>query len=447
MRDNTITAVAGDSLYIKTDNVFQYDYGLKLVITGVELPQSYEVHFSNTHGGAAKTVTGDTSGVEIPDEYLLNGEDVHAYIYLHTGGVDDDGETVYHIQIPVVKRAAIDTRDITPVEHTFVEEALATVEAAVEKTDANVANYPYINEENYWMVYDADAAEFVDTGVKARAENTFGLQVGTVTTLAPGEQASVNVTWSQEGDAVLNFGLPAGDPSGMVSIHDERSNTAMISVVDGADNVRLDEMWIRIIPIQSGNGAPGTRNIRRISGVTGITITHNTISHEVSFPASAGTVYSGTYYPLTGKLYVDKVFVTKRCVDMNNTDIQPGWNNSGIKDIVGENVSQVFTDQVLNIGTSYGVDTTNGKDLLYLGYDQYGMRQTAWVNTEITVQICVELPEPVEYDLDPVELSTSLGNNTFSVDTGEIAYMKYPCDTKKYIDHKIAELQALVLEN
>lgn len=440
-----VTATIGDKLYIKTDSVFQYDYGLKIVIDGVVLPESYEVHFCNSNNAAAKTVDGDSTGVMIPDEYLRSGEDVHAYVYLRNE--DEYGYTIYHIQVPVVDRAAIDTEDITPIEHTFVEDALGKIADAVDETEENVKKYPYINEQNYWMVYDAELGKFVDTGVKAQGDNTFNLSVGTVTTLAPGSQATASITWTQGGDALLNLGLPAGDASSMVSIHDERSNVTTVSVADGADNVGLDDLRIAIVPIQEGTGNPGPRNIRRISGTTSVTITHNSDTYEVSFENAAGTVYSGTYYPLTGKLYVDKVFVTKRCVDMDNSEVQPGWKNSGIKDIVGENVSRVFTGQILNIGTSYGVDTTNGKDTLYLGYEQYGMRQTDWINTEITVQICVELPQAIEYDLDPISLSTVLGNNLFAVDTGKIAYMKYPCDTKKYIDHKVAEVQALVLEH
>ena len=132
---------------------------------------------------------------------------------------------------------------------------------------------------------------------------------------------------------------------------------------------------------------------------------------------------------------------------MNNSEIQPGWQNSGIKDIVGTDVSTIYYNQKLNIGTSFGVDTTNGNDLLYLGYSQYGMRQQEWINTEITIQICVPLAEPIEIDLEPAEIVTVLGNNEFSVTNGKFAVLGYPCDTKLYIDHKIAELQALILEH
>lgn len=445
MRNNIVTAVAGDKLYVKTDSVFQYDYGLKLVVEGITLPESFNVHFANSNNAAAKTVVGDATGTPIPDEYLRNGEDIHAYIYLKNE--NEYGYSILHIHIPVVDRAAIDTEEITPIDHTYIEDALETIAEAVEETEANVSHYPYINEDKYWMVYDAELGEYVDTGVKAQGDNTFNLSIGDVTTLSPGTPATASITWTPGGDALLNLGLPAGDPSAMVSIHDERTNVMSVTVPDGANNVALDEMWIAIEPVQEGSGAPGPRNIRRISGITGLTLTHNANAHDVSFAPDPGTVYGGTYYPMTGRLLVDRVFVTKRCVDMNNLEVQPGWRDSGIADIVGVNVDQVFTGQTLNIGTSYGVDTTDGNDLLYLGYDQYGMRQTDWMNTEITVQICVELPEPIEYALDPIAISTALGVNTFSVDAGRIAYLKYPCDTKKYIDHKIAETQALVLEH
>lgn len=444
MRNNTVTAVAGDNLYIKTASVFQYDYGLKLVVEGVTLPEEYDVHFCNTNNSSAKTVVGDSTGVMIPDEYLRNGEDIHAYIYLESE--HEYGYSVLHIHIPVADRAAISEEELTPIEHDFVKDALKEIAEAVDETETNVTHYPYISDDEYWMVWDADNNEFVNTGVKAKGDNTYNLDIGTVTTLPPGSQATASITWDH-GDAKLNLGLPVGDTSDLVSIHDERFDGQSISIHDGADDFAVDDLRIRIIPTQEGSGTPSTRNIRRITGVTGVQITHNEDVYNVSFEDVAGTVYGGTYYPLTWKLVVDRAFITKRCVDMDNLEIQPGWNNSGISEFVGTGMVKTYTDQMLNVGTSYSVDTTNGKDLLYMDFDQYHMRQYEWKNTEITVQICIELTNPVEYDLSPIAIATVLGNNTFAVDTGKISYLKYPCDTKKYIDHKIAEVQALVLEN
>ena len=132
---------------------------------------------------------------------------------------------------------------------------------------------------------------------------------------------------------------------------------------------------------------------------------------------------------------------------MDNLEVQPGWKNSGIRDIVGSGIAQVFENQTLNIGTSYAVDTTGDNDLLYLDYSHYNMRQSDWKNTEITVQICVMLAEPIEYTFESYIPTVKLGDNTFTVTGGKIGYLKYPCDTKLYIDRKIAEVQALVLEH
>ena len=408
MRDNTITAHVGEKTYVKTDPAFQYDYGLKLIIDGVELPVEYEVQFGNTTSHANKTAIGDATGVLIPDEYLLNGEDIHAYLYMHTE--QDDGYSVYHIHIPVIGRAAIAEEEITPIQHDVIEEALEALADAVEKTDANVHHYPYINEYEYWMSWDSDNEEFYNTGVKA-----------------------------------------SGDDSNVNPIHDEQYNQQTVIIRDGARCISVDDLIIAVDPIQDGSGIPSPRNIRRITGVTGFTFTHtdseNEHVYQIHFGDDAGTVYGGTYYPMTGKLVVDRVLITKSCINMNNKEIQPGWKDAGIRDIVGDNVSQVFTDQFLNIGTSYGVDTTGDNDILYLGYDEYHMRQTDWINTEINVQVCVMLAEPLEYDIQTFAPAIAFGNNSYSVDHGKIKYIKYPCDTKLYIDQKVAELQALILEH
>ena len=448
MRDNTITATAGDKTYIKTDPVFQYDFGLKLIIDGVTLPEEYEVQFSNTDSASSKSTTGNANGVEIPDEYLRNGEDIHAYLFLHT--TEDDGFSVYHIHIPVIGRPAIGREEITPIDHTEIQEALAAMQEAVEQTEANVAHYPYINEDKYWMVYDAVLDEFVNTGVYAQGDNTYDLSIGTVETLAPGQPATASMTWVDR-NAFLNLGLPIPNMSSIVSVYEECTDTNDITIYDGADDMPVSAIRIQFVPIQEGSGDPSPRNIRRISGVYGTTLVHivgeNATTYATDFEDEAGVVYSALFYPMTGKLVVDKMLITKNCRDMDNLDVQPGWNNSGVRQLVGAGVSQVFAWQTLNIGTVFGVDTTGENDLLYLPLANYGMRQSEWINTEINVQVCVPLAEPIEYTFESYTPRVQLGENSYALTAGKIAYMKYPCDTKLYIDNKIAEVQALVLEH
>ena len=68
-----------------------------------------------------------------------------------------------------------------------------------------------------------------------------------------------------------------------------------------------------------------------------------------------------------------------------------------------------------------------------------------WLS-ENPMHLVYELATPVTYQLTPQEIKTLLGVNNIWSDAGNTA-VTYPADTKLYIDNKIAELQALILEN
>lgn len=103
---NIVTAsFNGNNRKTITRKIYRYDYGMILKIKGLVLPNTYEVHFCNKMDSEAQTVIGNAEGVLIPNDLLLTGKDVIAYIYLHTGS--DDGETVAMITIPVESRPSI----------------------------------------------------------------------------------------------------------------------------------------------------------------------------------------------------------------------------------------------------------------------------------------------------------------------------------------------------
>ena len=117
--------------------LFQYDYGQRIVFGGVDLPQAYEVHFSNQKMGKSVTVIGDVTGVDIPDAMLLTGQDVHVWLYLHQG--ETDGETVYYARIAVRQRAKPTHETPTPVQQDEITQAIAALNAAVEATEADAS--------------------------------------------------------------------------------------------------------------------------------------------------------------------------------------------------------------------------------------------------------------------------------------------------------------------
>lgn len=116
----------------KSDNLYQYDYGQRLLLTGVELPFAYEVHFSNSDRGESKTSIGDSTGVDIPDEFLLSGSPIHVWLFLHD--TVSDGETEYHGIIGVIKRSKPTDIEPTPVQQDAITQAIAALDAAVEQT-------------------------------------------------------------------------------------------------------------------------------------------------------------------------------------------------------------------------------------------------------------------------------------------------------------------------
>ena len=129
-----ITTAAFDGLReVTTAPLWQYDYGQILQITGLDLPQAFEVHFSNSRkSGETITQIGTDNQVTIPDMYLTSGADIYAFVFLHDG--TDDGETEYVIKIPVRERPEPSDIEPTPEQQDAITEAIAALNVAVTQT-------------------------------------------------------------------------------------------------------------------------------------------------------------------------------------------------------------------------------------------------------------------------------------------------------------------------
>lgn len=110
-----------------TKSMYQYDRGQTLVITGVTLPETYEVYVSNQKDvGFANPVSCNAEGIDIPDAFFMSGEYIYVWVYaiasrrtpayqidpenqttVYTEDDEDEeksGTTVYEIVIPIKKR-------------------------------------------------------------------------------------------------------------------------------------------------------------------------------------------------------------------------------------------------------------------------------------------------------------------------------------------------------
>ena len=132
MRGNQITLRLNRGFTARAGSLFQYDKGQRLLLTGVELPETYQVHFSNEELGGSKPVIGDASGADIPDEYLVSGQPIHVWVYI---AGEDHAETEYHGIIGVTRRALPTDMAPSPAQRSLIDQTLGALAAAVEHTE------------------------------------------------------------------------------------------------------------------------------------------------------------------------------------------------------------------------------------------------------------------------------------------------------------------------
>lgn len=130
MANNTITVAFGATRkIIATPINYQYDQKQILIIKGINLPEYYTVDFCNEGDAQTKPVVGTADGVEIPDEYMLTGKKIKAYIVIVDG---ESVQTRYEVTIPVNNRPARTDIEPTPEEQSQIDQLIAQLNEAVQ---------------------------------------------------------------------------------------------------------------------------------------------------------------------------------------------------------------------------------------------------------------------------------------------------------------------------
>ena len=131
-----IRAVVGGGRYTTTAPLMKEDYGIYLKIEGIELPETYEIDFSNDrNSGTSVTMIGNADGVLIPSQFIKTGRDIFAFYY-HIG--KDYGRTTYTFCIP--NRVRPDRTDDTPEpeQQSVIDQAISALNTAVAQTAQDV---------------------------------------------------------------------------------------------------------------------------------------------------------------------------------------------------------------------------------------------------------------------------------------------------------------------
>ena len=258
---------AGGNRYTSTKRKDQYDYGQKLEIIGLDLPDVFEVDFCNEEDPDTVTMIGQDNIVDVPDQFFETGRGILAYIYLHEGL--DDGETEYRIFIPVGTRAERTDAEPTPVQQDVITQTIAALNDGVERAEAAAEEI-----KNMTAV-----AETLEPGSSATAS----WEDGTLT---------IGVPKGLKGDQG-DQGLPGIDGVGIEDIVINADHTLTVVLTDGSTYTTEP-----VIGEKGDKGDKGDRGERGLRGV-GILQTFMNANYTLTLVYDDGSTY--TTFPLRGE--------------------------------------------------------------------------------------------------------------------------------------------------
>ena len=129
---NTITAFFKGRTGV-CESVYQYDYGMVIVLDGIEdLTGSFDCYFSTSGEEEAIPAIGTDNRVAIPNNALTRSGKVELHIPIHTGA--NDSEVEYVVAFKVIGRAR-PVDDGTPEQQTAIQQALALLRSPIDNIE------------------------------------------------------------------------------------------------------------------------------------------------------------------------------------------------------------------------------------------------------------------------------------------------------------------------
>lgn len=174
-------------------------------------------------------------------------------------------------------------------------------------------------------------------------------------------------------------------------------------------------------------------------------------TYTITIPTSAGTVYGGT-------LTVDQGGSGTLTVGWGSVDLGTltWYKNNGdnlyfYATVAGKarGLTNVMSDRFVTVSRSeWGSysDAISGRDTssqVYIKSSQYSSQTAAGFKASVSgVNIVYELENPTTYNLTAEQVTTLLGDNTVWMDADGTIDLEYRVDTQKYINDRIALLNA-----
>lgn len=223
----TVTFAEGQREAIAAQPLEQWAYGQTLQFEGLDLPEAYQVDFSNFEFcGASIPRVGGADGVAVPVEVLTSGRNVYAFIWVQD---ETSGARYYRATVRVVPGPAPDP-DESPEEQSAVTDAINALNAAAEAIpeQVNAAVEEAVSSGTFADVF------WITQNVTTADEIYAANLAGKVCLMKPAPGVLYYLTWCGE---VQNLG-----PSGVVL-----EKQAILTAWDGDEKTTirvLHETWL-----------------------------------------------------------------------------------------------------------------------------------------------------------------------------------------------------------
>lgn len=284
---NIIQAVFCSAKSIKTDPVWRIDRGMKLQISGLDLPAYYQVHFSNQPiREEAIPVLASSDVVEIPDQFFQDGEDVYAWVYV----TPDEGVayTIGMITIPVKARPDISDAEPTPAQESIIDSAIAalnenvglaetsaqTAQDAADRAETAASNIESVTEraeaaaeaaeevadhiDSYTARAEAAAVSAQSDAQSASASASSASTDATTASQAASQAASSASSASQSASAASGSASSASSSASSASASATSAQTAKTAAESAADRAETAVSQLVDISATATTLAPGS---------------------------------------------------------------------------------------------------------------------------------------------------------------------------------------------
>lgn len=215
--NHIITAVFtdGQTQTVAAEPLYQWAYGQTLQFEGLDLPQAYQVDFSNFEFcGESIPRIGGPDGVTIPVEVLSTGSPVYAFLWVQN---ETAGKTWLRVEIRVIPRPVPDLDTPNPEEESAIAEAIAALNDGVDAAEAQAVL------AQSWAVGGTGTREGEDTNnAKYWAEQAAGGGGGTSDYNALSNKPAINGNALEGNKTPAQLGLVAAQQGAGLITDEER---------------------------------------------------------------------------------------------------------------------------------------------------------------------------------------------------------------------------------